>query len=279
MLDRNQLPYLLKLLEDDSPSVRELVVRDLLSLGPDLEDVLADVEDGMTTRQRALLRGLLTNQRDAETRRQAWLRWPFLETPGEQLEAAFQLLAEFQYAWKPPVALAELLDELAEEFFTSGRSIDPVSLSRFLFIGKKFQGNIDDYNHPMNSNLLHVLQSRKGLPISLACVFILVGRRVGLTVTGCNVPGHFLARAQVAGTDALFDCFNGGRVLSARETAQLRSTLAPHHLHLLTEVAEPPAIIARVLHNLISAYEQIEETDNVRQCRDLLRDLLAVTES
>jgi len=278
MVDRQQLPYLLRLLEDDSPAVREHVTRELIAFGPSLEDALTEWDVTLTGKQRSVLRSLISARRREEVRREAWLRWPRLTADADQLEAAFQLLAEFQYGWVPPVRLNDLLDDLAEEFFTSGRPVEPVALSRFLFISKKLRGNSDDYYNPMNSNLISVLQTGKGLPISLAVVFMLVGRRVGIAIGGCNVPGHFLARAHVSGKDVLFDCFNGGRILSAREMAQLRSTLAPNHLHLLTENAEAPTIVSRVLHNLIRAYDQLEDLERSSGARGLLRDLLETTQ-
>ncbi len=42
---------------------------------------------------------------------------------------------------------------------------------------------------------------------------MLVGKRVGLTIHGCNFPGHFMARANDGQRDWIFDCFNGGRAL------------------------------------------------------------------
>ncbi len=45
-----------------------------------------------------------------------------------------------------------------------------------------------DYGDPQNSNLVHVITRRAGLPISLACVYILVGQRMGLAIEGCNFP-------------------------------------------------------------------------------------------
>jgi len=273
MSKHEQLPYLLQLLDDDSPVVREHVERELIALGPDLLVSMPEWENRLSLKQRAALHSLLSRRRAEESDRRLWRQWPLFEDESEKLETAFQLLSDFQHGWKTPIRLCEMLNNLSEEFYGSGRPMEPVSLSRFLFISKRLRGNVDDYHDPMNNNLIHVMETGLGLPITLAAIFILIGRRSGLNITGCNVPGHFLARAHVAGRDVLFDCFNGGRILSSREMAQLRATLAPNHLHLLAEPANAVMIVSRVLQNLIHAYERIGQTERVNEMRALLQDL------
>ncbi len=273
MTDKSQLPHLLKLLDDNSPSVREHVLQQIVSFGPGIEAELEQLEHVLTDRQRTMLRTALAAEREAVTRREAWRAWPMLQDENEKLETAFDLLAQFQYNWTPPIRLSDLLDELASSFLISGRPLDPLGLSRFLFITKKFKGDIEDYHNPLNSNLVHVIQERKGIPITLTCVFVLVGSRVGLDIQGCNVPGHFLARAVVNKEEVLFDCFNRGRVFSKSDKVQLRASLPPQMLHVLGERASAETIISRVLRNMIEAYDEREDGKNSAMARGLLREL------
>jgi regulator of sirC expression with transglutaminase-like and TPR domain len=94
-------------------------------------------------------------------------------------------------------------------------STDPVDrierLNRFLFDELGFEG-ASEYFDPRNSYLNDVLERRVGIPITLALVYIAVGRRVGLDVRGVSFPGHFLVKC--AGTDErIIDAFHG-RTLS-----------------------------------------------------------------
>jgi heat shock protein HspQ len=45
MLDTNQIPFLLKLLEDEDPAVREPILDALAAFGPDLDEALAGLPD------------------------------------------------------------------------------------------------------------------------------------------------------------------------------------------------------------------------------------------
>ena len=52
---------------------------------------------------------------------------------------------------------------------------------------------------------------KPALLIAIGFLFILMGRRLGAYVEGCNYPGHFLTRIQSHGVAYLVDCFHGGR--------------------------------------------------------------------
>jgi regulator of sirC expression with transglutaminase-like and TPR domain len=130
----------------------------------------------------------------------------------------------------------------------------PSALGRFLFETKGFKGAENDYYDPANSDLVQVIEKGKGIPISLACVFMLVGSRLGMDIAGCDVPEHFLTRAMEGGKEVIIDCFDGGRVVEADRLAQLELKYAPEFTRLLRTTADPEAIVARVLRNLINAY-------------------------
>jgi len=277
MADRNDIPHLIELLDDTSPDVREHVLRELLSFGPALEDEVRGLVDRLTSEQRRMAQRLLSAQRKAESRWEAWAAWPRLADPHQQLETAFELLAQFQYGWAPPVSLRELLDDLARDFLTTCHTRDALSLSRFLFGTKKLAGNRDEYYSPLNSNLIHVIQQGAGLPISLAAIFILVGSRCGVHIEGCCAPGHFLARSKMGGSTLFFDCFNGGHILTEREIGEIRSHLPAHMWRALADAAQPVDIIRRVLNNLIHAYDLERDSGRSQLMRDLQATLPLLT--
>ncbi|MCE9548741.1 MAG: transglutaminase-like domain-containing protein [Planctomycetia bacterium] len=89
-----------------------------------------------------------------------------------------------------------------------------------LFDEEGFAGNPGDYYNPRNSYLPAVLESKRGIPISLVLVYKCVAERVGLPVFGINAPGHFLAEVEMDGRPTLVDPFYGGRILSQDEARQ-----------------------------------------------------------
>ena len=115
-----------------------------------------------------------------------------------------------------------------------------------------FSGNTDDYYNDRNSLLPCVLDSRKGIPISLTLVYMLVGHYAGAPVEGVNLPGHFLARHG----DVLFDPFHHGRILTRRDCQEIlhRQNQRLEDWHLTA--ASPRQMLTRILANLFYVYHR-----------------------
>lgn len=130
------------------------------------------------------------------------------------------------------------------------------TLRRVLVDDMDLQGDNEDYYHPQNSYLSQVLLRRRGLPISLAVVWMEVGQRAGYLVDGVGMPGHFLVR--VGGRDGVYvDVFNGGDILSREECRELFLKLSKGQRtwqdHFL-DVVSQHTILERILRNLSYAY-------------------------
>jgi len=142
---------------------------------------------------------------------------------------------------------------------------------RHLFVDQGFTGEAGSYYDARNSLLNDVLDTRRGLPITLSVLGIEVGRRLGLDFDGVGLPGHFLLR--VADTPDIFvDPFHGGRLLDRlgcihRFNAVNRPT-APF-LGTYLDPVGPRAILGRMLQNLKGVYSRKGDTAGLRWVFDL----------
>jgi regulator of sirC expression with transglutaminase-like and TPR domain len=127
------------------------------------------------------------------------------------------------------------------------------AIARHLFEEQGFRGNSDGYYDPRNSFLNEVLDRRLGIPISLSMIFIEVAKRLDVACEGVGFPGHFLVRHVSASGVALFDPFNGGRMLSEPDCAgllkQVYGAAAPLRPEFLRP-SGPVAVLTRMLNNL-----------------------------
>ena len=82
-------------------------------------------------------------------------------------------------------------------------------LNHFFFQELAFAGNINNYYDPDNSYLHCVITSRRGIPISLAVVYMELGQQIGLNMKGISFPGHFLMKLSVQSGDIVLDPFAG----------------------------------------------------------------------
>lgn len=131
-------------------------------------------------------------------------------------------------------------------------------LNRYFFEELGFAGNVNDYHDPRNSYLPDVLRTRRGIPITLALLYVDLAAQLGLDACGVSFPGHFLVKLHLPRGEVVIDPFNG-RSLSRDE---LEERLQPYRhqrglagddeapLGLYLQPAEPRAVIARLLRNL-----------------------------
>lgn len=120
-----------------------------------------------------------------------------------------------------------------------------------------FGGNSVSYYCEENSLLPSVIDTRRGIPITLTLLYMLVGARAAVKIEGINLPGHFIARLG----DIFFDPFNGGRILCKCDVEQIleRQGLELKDKHL--QVATPRQFLMRMLANLLYVYDLDGDTE------------------
>ncbi len=137
-------------------------------------------------------------------------------------------------------------------------------LNHYFYRELGFGGNVNDYYDPDNSYLHRVIRTRRGIPISLAVVYMELAQQIGLNVRGISFPGHFLMKLSVQTGDIILDPFNGASL--SRE--ELEERLAPYAeqqvyaadmpLAAHLQPAEPREILARMLRNLKSLFVEYQ---------------------
>lgn len=123
-----------------------------------------------------------------------------------------------------------------------------------LYVEERFSGNEEDYYDPRNSYLSEVLDRRTGIPISLGVLYRAVAGRLGLSLSGVNLPAHFVLRADRGdGTPLFVDPFHAGALLDRDGCRRLVSSRAGSHVELCEEHLRPCStaeVVARMLGNL-----------------------------
>jgi regulator of sirC expression with transglutaminase-like and TPR domain len=135
-------------------------------------------------------------------------------------------------------------------------------LNRFFFQELGFGGNVNDYYDPDNSFLHRVLETRRGIPISLAVLYIELANQLGLRARGVSFPGHFLIKLRIPNGEqqgeVVIDPFNGASLSREELDERLhpyrqQQGLAPGEdipLGLFLQSATARAVLARMLRNL-----------------------------
>lgn len=202
------------------------------------------------------------------------------------LEAAASLAQDDH----PELDLQRVLDDVDRLSARARRRVDTrtselgrlYKLNRFFFGELGFGGNVNDYYNVDNSYLHLVLERRRGIPVSLAVIWLEVARNLGLHAEGVSFPAHFLAQAHVGQGRVVVDPFTGESLSSEqlRERLDELSLLPPsesaHDRPLLPylEPATPRQILARMLGNLQAIHRSREDWPRLVAVQDRLITLL-----
>lgn len=155
-------------------------------------------------------------------------------------------------------------------------------LNQLFFGDLGFGGNVNDYYNPDNSYLHRVLHTRRGIPISLAVLWLELAQGLGLEAEGIGFPGHFLVQATLEAGRVVIDPFTG-QSLGRADLRERVEELQPHlpaspgaelPLSLYLRPARPRQILARMLRNLQDIHRTQEDWPRFVQVQDRLIVLL-----
>ncbi len=154
--------------------------------------------------------------------------------------------------------LDELADRVRERCLPNSRPRQILGhINWVLYVEEQFKGNAEDYYDPRNSYLNDVVERRLGIPLSLSMVYLALADRLGLEMSGVNLPGHFLVRTGWGADELFVDPYHDGEYLDRRGCNQRVGQVTGEDVELDDEQFNPCAlsqIVSRMLRNLKAVY-------------------------
>jgi regulator of sirC expression with transglutaminase-like and TPR domain len=255
-LDESALRSLVALLDDEDPRSLALVRTRLLDAGaaalPFLDEAVA--VPALAEKAGAVAEELRFRDLKREFAALAAERVPDLET------GAF-LLSRFARPRLDPAPYRLWLDRVAEgaadelpEDATVAESVRRLSSHLFQSLG--FSGNESNYYDPDNSLLTRVIDTRRGIPVTLSVLYLLLAKRLRLPVYGVGTPGHFLLGYREEDEPLFVDAFRRGRLMDAREVRRMLVRNGYEHRPEYLRPVSPRGVLARMMRNLLSIYQK-----------------------
>lgn len=212
---------------------------------------------------------------------------------GSDLLEAMILISKYQYPDLDEEKIRKNVKQLERDVWlelnqnlTALEKINVVN--HILFEVHGFSGNRTNYHAPQNSYLSDLLDSKKGNPVSLSALYLIIAQNLDLPVFGVNLPNHFILAyidfpmfsknhipillAEKEHLKILFyiNPFSKGIALSRLEVDNFLKQLK---LKPKTEYFQPCGnitIVKRIFNNLISSYEKLGYPDKVEELKRLL---------
>lgn len=277
-MEEKELKALVSLLDDEDTDVIHHVEEKIISIGnriiPFLEKewennfntiIQKRIEDLIHTLQFELLKNKLVAWKDQDDQ--------------DLLEGCW-LAATYQY---PDFELEFLRKEIEQIYYESWTNFqadmhpfDQVkALNNVLFNKYKFGANTKNFHSPGNSMINVVLETKKGNPISLCLVYLLIAQKLGMPVYGVNLPNLFILTYKSDEVQFYINAFNKGLIFSRKD---IDNYIAQLHVNTSDTFYEPCAnidIVKRILRNLIISFEKIGEyykSDEVKQLLQAIND-------
>jgi regulator of sirC expression with transglutaminase-like and TPR domain len=146
------------------------------------------------------------------------------------------------------------------------------TINRVLYHEWEFRGDTEDFENPANSLIGEVLERRRGLPLTLGLLYLLVGRRVGLDFEPICLPGRFMVAHFGSAEPVYVDAFDGGRLRSLDEVADfLRKNDLPASPSDFAP-ASTVEVLVRMCRNLSYQYEGDGEVEQAALFADLANE-------
>lgn len=267
---------LVSLLEDDDEEVNRHVEGKIMSLGSDIipyleeqwensfdPNIQSKIEDMIHTLQFSRLKERIRD-------------WK--EKGGESLLEGMWLISLYQY---PDTELNDLNKEIEQIYYDIWVELkedlhpyDQIKIiNGALFNKLKFRANTKNFHSPNNSFLKSVLESKKGNPISLSVVYMLVAEKLGLPIYGVNLPNLFIITYKSEEVQFYVNAFNRGLIFSKKDIDNYLANLNLTPKPIYYEPCSNEDIIKRVLRNLIMAFEKLGEHHKSEEVKELLIEL------
>jgi regulator of sirC expression with transglutaminase-like and TPR domain len=272
-MNNNEIKALVSLLDDEDKEIQMHVEQKIISLGdaiiPFLEEEWENnLNLGVQKRIEDLIHLLQFESLKSKLRQ--WKE----EGPQDLLEGMW-LVATYQY---PDLSLEKLKRELEQiyydawlEFRSNIHPFDQVKiLNSIMFSKLKFAANTKNFHSPSNCMLNVVLDSKRGNPISLCVVYMLVANKLKMPVYGVNLPNLFVLTYKTNESQFYINVFSKGIIFSKSDIDKYIAQLNLPPSDIFYQPCSNMDIIKRVLRNLIISFEKTSDTDKVQEIKQLL---------
>jgi len=274
LIDDKNMVALVSLLSDDDKEIIDHVEQKIVTLGdpiiPFLERewesnfnpiVQKRIEDLIHTVQFSQLKSKL----------HTWKEGGYVD-----LLEGMWLITTYQY---PDLEYDKLKADLEQLYFEAWTEIkvetehpyEMIKMMNFAFFGKMRFGFQHQNFHSANNSMLNVvLETRKGNPISLCVIYMLIAQKLKLPVYGVNLPNLFILTYKNQNIQFYINAFNKGLIFTRSDIDNYISHLNLSHNSMFYEPCNNLSIIRRVLRNMIVSFEKAGASEKVDEAHQLL---------
>jgi regulator of sirC expression with transglutaminase-like and TPR domain len=272
-LTENELSALVSLLDDTDAEVKTHVRERLLAMGQEVIPYLEKKwENSFNPQIQKEIEDLIHDLQFTQLK-QRLKEWK--NSQDQDLLTGLWLINTYQY---PDLDFEKLNADMHQIYFEVWTSFknelmpsDQVQIiNNTLFNVLKFSANTKNFHSPANSMISNVIDIKKGNPISLCAVYLLVAKKLGIPIYGVNLPNLFVLTYKSDDITFYINAFNKGMIFTKKDLSNYLEQLNIEPREVFFEPCSNLDIIIRTFRNLMVAFEKLGEPGKVAEIKILL---------
>ncbi|MCP9767496.1 hypothetical protein EGI22_06205 [Lacihabitans sp. LS3-19] len=258
---------MISLLDDNDSEVVDIVENNIKNLGKEAIPFLekewekSNLNPVLQKRIESLVHNL-----SLENLSKDFFKWK--ESESDDLLKGLWLIAKYQY---PDLKIETLSKEInkvqLEIWIRTQEKMHPNDMVKIIneviFEHFKYEPNIKNFHSSSNSMFNEVLTEKKGNPVALSCLYILLAKKLDLPIFGVNLPNLFVLIFDYPGYPFYINPFNKGQIFYAKDIDDYLKQMNVDPSDKYYKACTNVEIIKRILTNLSFSYQKIG--DEVKQ--------------
>ncbi|MEO9482140.1 MAG: transglutaminase-like domain-containing protein [Ekhidna sp.] len=275
-MKESEIKALVVLLDDEDHEVVAHVEEKIMSIGTSIIPLLEhEWESTFNPIIQSKIEDLV-HELQFELLKERFLLWK--EGGGIDLTEGLWIVATYLY---PDLELQEISQEIDQLYHELWRHMedemapyDRVKVFNEIFFNEfKFRANTKNFHSPANSMINSVLETKKGNPISLCTVYLLLAQKMRLPVFGVNLPNLFILTYQVGDESFYINVFNRGLIFTREDIDNYLDSLQLDRQDIFYEPCSNLDIILRALRNLIVSFEKLGDYHKADEIKLILQKM------
>jgi len=276
LLKESEIKALVLLLDDDDQEVVSHVEDKIMSIGTGVIPLLEQEWESTFNPVIPTKIEDLVHELQFELLKERFIDWK--EAGAESLMEGLWIVATYQY---PDLALVDIIKEVEQLYHELWRQMqeemsphERVKVFNDVFFNQfKFRANTKNFHSPANSMINTVLESKKGNPISLCSIYMMLAQKMELPIYGVNLPNLFILTYKV-GEDAFYiNVFNRGLIFTKEDIDNYLENLQLEKQDIFYEPCSNLDIVLRCLRNLIVSFEKLGDYHKADEIKLILQKM------
>ncbi|MEM6734868.1 MAG: transglutaminase-like domain-containing protein [Bacteroidota bacterium] len=276
MLKDSEIKALILLLDDEDDEVVAHVEEKIMSIGT---QVIPFLEQEWGNTFNPIIQNKiedLVHELQFELLKERFLDWK--DSGAESLLEGLWIVATYQY---PDLEMDELVREMEQLYHELWRHMEDqmspqqrIKVFNDIFFNQfRFRPNTKNFHSPANSMINVVLETKKGNPISLCSVYLLLAQKMELPIYGVNLPNLFILTYKIGEEAFYINVFNRGLVFTKQDIDNYLENLRLQKQDIFYEPCNNLDIVLRTLRNLIVSFEKLGDYQKADEIKLILQKM------